>query len=294
MNSVSFYFFFAAVVLAVVCALSALILAFKNTLRNDRGYLDPVPMGWRVFWPSIETLGFWLKPWIDGKLYQRVAQSIQAMGWHFWIDPYQFIALRLVSAALGCCGGLLIALALDSSLLLAMTASAALGWWLPANYAKECAEKRRVLTLRQLPFFIELLILGVESGQPLSLAMAMAINHGSPGPLRDELRRMQRDVRAGRGRHQALDELGARMAHAEVSTLISTLTLAEQQGMQLGPLLRAQAETRRNERFLRAEKLAMQAPVKMLLPLIFCIFPGTFAIILFPIALQMMSSGNFF
>ncbi len=294
MYSASFYFFFASVVLAVVFALSALILAFKNTLRDDRGYLDPVPLGWRVFWPSIETLGFWLKPWVDAKHYQRVAQSIQAMGWHFWIDPYQFIALRLVSAALGCFLGLLIALALESSLLLGASSLAALGWWLPANYAKERAQRRRVLTLRQLPFFIDLLILGVESGQPLSLAMSMAINHGSPGPLRDELRRMQRDVRAGRGRHQALDELGARMAHAEVNTLISTLNLAEQQGMQLGPLLRAQAETRRNERFLRAEKLAMQAPVKMLFPLIFCIFPGTFAIILFPIALQMMSSGTFF
>jgi tight adherence protein C len=294
MNSASFYFFFAAIVLAVVFGLSALILAFKNTLRSDRGYLDPVPIGWRVFWPSIETLAFWLKPWVEGKHHQRVAQSIQAMGWHFWIDPYQFIALRLVSAALGCSLGFLIALVLDSSLLLGATSLAALGWWLPACYAKERAEKRRVLTLRQLPFFIDLLILGVESGQPLSLAMSMAINHGSPGPLRDELRRMQRDVRAGRGRHQALDELGSRMAHAEVSTLISTLNLAEQQGMQLGPLLRAQAETRRNERFLRAEKLAMQAPVKMLFPLIFCIFPGTFAIILFPIALQMISSGSFF
>jgi tight adherence protein C len=294
MNSVSLYFFLGAVALAVVLALSALILAFKNALRGGRDYLDPVPFGWRMFWPTIETLGFWIKPWVDSKAYQRVSQAIQAMGWHFWINPYQFIALRLVSSGLGFCAGSTFALALDSGALLGAGGGAALGWWLPATYAKERAEKRRVLTLRQLPFFIDLLILGVESGQPLSLAMSMAINHGSPGPLRDELQRMQRDVRAGRGRHQALDELGTRMAHAEVSTLISTLNLAEQQGMQLGPLLRAQAETRRNERFLRAEKLAMQAPVKMLFPLIFCIFPGTFAIILFPIALQMMSGGSLF
>ena len=293
MSSMSLYLSFAAVALAVVLALSALILAFKYALRGDRNYLDPVPIGWRIFWPSIETLSFWIKPWIDGKFHQRLAHSIQAMGWHFWINPYQFVALRLVSASLGGVVGLLGALMLDTSLLLVTSIAALLGWLLPAMYAKERAEKRRILTLRQLPFFIDLLILGVESGQPLSLAMSMAINHGAPGPLRDELQRMQRDVRAGRGRHQALDELGARMAHAEMTTLISTLNLAEQQGMQLGPLLRAQAETRRNERFLRAEKLAMQAPVKMLFPLIFCIFPGTFAIILFPIALQMMSGGSF-
>jgi tight adherence protein C len=294
MNSISLYFFLATVALAILLGLSALILAFKLTLRGDRGYLDPVPLGWRMLWPSIETLGFWIKPWIDGKLHQGVAHSIQAMGWHFWINPYQFIALRIVSAGLGATLGFLLALLLDSHWLLFIFFTGLLGWFLPASYAKERAQRRRELTLRQLPFFIDLLILGVESGQPLSLAIAMAIHHGSPGPLRDELQRMQRDVRAGRGRHQALDELGARMAHPEVSTLISTLNLAEQQGMQLGPLLRAQAETRRNERFLRAEKLAMQAPVKMLFPLVFCIFPGTFAIILFPIALQMMSSGGYF
>jgi tight adherence protein C len=293
MDSIPLLWLFGLVALAVILGLSGLILAFKYARPVDRLFLDPVPIGWRALWPTIETVSYWIKPFVDSKVHKKIAHLIQAMGWNFWINPYQFIALRLVSAGLAGVLGVALAVAFESDLLIALLGGVFLGWWLPANYAKDRAERRRVLTLRQLPFFIDLLILGVESGQPLSLAMSMAINHGAPGPLRDELQRMQRDVRAGRGRQQALDELGTRMDHAEVTSLISTLNLAEQQGMQLGPLLRAQAETRRNERFIRAEKLAMQAPVKMLFPLIFCIFPGSFAIILFPIAIQMLSGGSF-
>lgn len=62
-------------------------------------------------------------------------------------------------------------------------------------------------------------------------------------------------------------------------------------GMSLGPMLRIQAEQRLNERFMRAEKLALEAPVKMLFPLIACIFPCTFIVLLFPIVSQFMSNG---
>jgi tight adherence protein C len=66
---------------------------------------------------------------------------------------------------------------------------------------------------------------------------------------------------------------------------------AEIMGMNMGPILRTQADQRRVERFLRAEKLAMQAPVKMLLPLVAFIFPCTFIVLFFPIAMKFMHSG---
>jgi tight adherence protein C len=69
------------------------------------------------------------------------------------------------------------------------------------------------------------------------------------------------------------------------------LLVAERQGGALGPVLRAQAEQRRSERFLRAEKLAMEAPVKMLLPLLVFIFPCTFAMLLFPVAVRFLEEG---
>ena len=76
-----------------------------------------------------------------------------------------------------------------------------------------------------------------------------------------------------------------------IAGLVSALVQADGLGMSLGPVLRAQAEQRRAERFARAEKLAMEAPVKLLLPLIAFIFPCTFAVLAFPIAIKFMQMG---
>ena len=75
------------------------------------------------------------------------------------------------------------------------------------------------------------------------------------------------------------------------ASLVSALVQGEMMGASVGPILRAQSEQRRTERFQRAEKLALEAPVKMLGPLILCIFPCTFIVIGFPIVVQLLKSG---
>ena len=100
-----------------------------------------------------------------------------------------------------------------------------------------------------------------------------------------------RDMRAGRPRSEALRELADRLDMPPVSSFVATLIQAEATGMSLGPILRAQAEQRRTERFARAEKLAMEAPVKLLFPLLFFIFPCVFAILMFPIAMKFLAAG---
>jgi tight adherence protein C len=76
-----------------------------------------------------------------------------------------------------------------------------------------------------------------------------------------------------------------------VYSLVLSLAQAERLGMSLGPLLRAQAERQSSERFARAETLAMQAPVRMLFPMVLCIFPCTFLVIGFPIAVKLMQAN---
>src|SRR5699024_6199616 len=97
-------------------------------------------------------------------------------------------------------------------------------------------------------------------------------------------------IRAGVTRSEALHQWAQRTSLPAVSQLVSTLGQADQLGMSLGPLLRAQSEQRRTERFQRAEKLALEAPVKMLFPLVCCIFPCTFLIIAFPIAVKLLEA----
>jgi tight adherence protein C len=76
-----------------------------------------------------------------------------------------------------------------------------------------------------------------------------------------------------------------------VRSLVLTLAQADRLGMSLGPLLRAQSAQQRSERFLRAEKLALEAPVRMLFPMVLCIFPCTFLVIGFPVAVKLLQSG---
>src|SRR5690606_9358816 len=96
--------------------------------------------------------------------------------------------------------------------------------------------------------------------------------------------RMLADVRTGMSRVEALERWSQRCDLTGLRQLVSAVAQAEQSGMSLGPALRAQSEQQRTERFLRAEELALQAPVKMMLPLVLCIFPCSFLIIGFPIA----------
>jgi tight adherence protein C len=100
-----------------------------------------------------------------------------------------------------------------------------------------------------------------------------------------------RDRRAGKSRVDALRDMASRVSEPAVGSLVTALVQSETLGMDLGPILRAQAEQRRAERFASAEKLAMEAPVKMLLPLIAFIFPCTFIVLGFPIAIKFLRMG---
>ena len=153
--------------------------------------------------------------------------------------------------------------------------------------------KRQLSILKALPFYLDVVTLCVESGLNLTSAVSQAIAKAPANPLKVELQRVMRDIRTGRPRLEAFRSLSERLQMPAISNLVSALVTADRQGAALGPILRAQAEQRRSERFLRAEKLAMEAPVKMLFPLIAFIFPCTFAVIAFPIAVKFLEEGFF-
>ena len=98
-------------------------------------------------------------------------------------------------------------------------------------------------------------------------------------------------VRAGVPRADALRRMEKRLDMEEIASFVGTVIQAEKMGARLGTALRVQALQRRTERFQRAEKLAMEAPVKLILPLIVFIFPVTFIVLAFPIAMKFLMEG---
>jgi tight adherence protein C len=130
------------------------------------------------------------------------------------------------------------------------------------------------------------LTLSVEAGLDFAAAIGKVVEKGRKGPLADELSLLLRELKLGKTREEALRNLAARAGIASVSSLVSALVQADRMGTPLGKVLRILATQLRVERTQRAEKLANEAPVKMLFPLVCFIFPTVFLMLFGPIAYQ--------
>ncbi|MCY4747089.1 type II secretion system F family protein [Pelomonas sp. UHG3] len=279
--------------LGVAMALIAhsLMKAIDDVPAEDRSYRDSPPTAFRLLWWPIRWIAHYLGPRLRPAQRLRVQGRLRLAGLDYALAPEQFIAAQLLGAAIS---GLLTWWLLASFGRPAGPwpwVGAAFGFLFPAIWLRDLVQLRRRETLKTLPFMLDIITLCVEAGLNLTGAFAQAVAKGPAGPLRDEFSRVLRDVRAGRPRLDALRTLSDRMNEPSITNFVSALIQAERMGMNLGPILRAQAEQRRTERFARAEKLAMEAPVKLLFPLIAFIFPCTFVVLGFPIAMKFLHMG---
>lgn len=266
--------------------------ALAQVPEEDRTYRDRPPLLFHVVWWPVQWLAFYLRPWLSPRQRQQLAARLRLAGLDFAISPEQLIAHRVVVSA----GFALLLWWLAGSFRISHAGwfalfGAALGYVLMVSWFRDRIMARRRDVLKTLPFFLDLVTLCVEAGLNTTGALQQAVAKGPAGPLRDEVSRVLRDIRAGKSRADALRTFADRLNEPGIASLVSAIIQADTTGMNLGPVLRAQAEQRRTERFLRAEKAAMEAPVKMLFPLIFFIFPCTFMILLFPIVMRFVLMG---
>jgi tight adherence protein C len=161
------------------------------------------------------------------------------------------------------------------------------GAYYPYSWVTRCRKEYVKKTLRSLPAYLDMITMCCEAGLNLTGAFQQAIAKGKESPLKNELERVVREMRTGVPRIEALRHMGERMDNPIVSSLMFNLIQAEIMGASMSATLRAIAEQRRTERFQAAEKLAMEAPTKMIFPLVAFIFPVTFLIIGFPIAIKL-------
>lgn len=249
------------------------------------------PLWWRAMAWLIDPLAAHLGPWLSAKSRRDHTEALRQAGLDGVLDTDRFVAGSCAAAlAASALAGLLGAPWGGAPAFLVVFAGG-LGYALPRSWLSDRRQARQRSVFRQLPFLLDVITLAVQSGMNLGSGLAQAADKLPGGPLREEIHRLLRELRTGRARDDALRAMADRLALPAVASLVSALVIAEQQGSALAPILRAQAEQRRNERFLRAEKLAMQAPVKMLLPLLVFIFPCTFAVLLFPILARLLMEG---
>jgi tight adherence protein C len=165
---------------------------------------------------------------------------------------------------------------------------ALLGFYLPDIWLNRKGEDRRQKILQSLPDALDLMVICVEAGMGLDGAInkvAQELKLGSP-ELSDELQLMNLELRAGKQRTDALKNLALRTNLDEISSLTTLLVQTDKFGTSMADALRVYSESYRTQRYQRAEEIAAKLPVKMVIPLMFCIFPSLFLVILGPAAIN--------
>ena len=164
------------------------------------------------------------------------------------------------------------------------------GFFLPDILIKNNADKRQKTIQQQLPDFLDQITVGVEAGLGLDAAMARTTKSNT-GPLAEEFRRTLQHVQAGLSRGEALRGMANRNKVTELRQFVAAILQAEQFGIPMAQVLRVQAAEQRRKRRQRAEEKAMKLPVKVLFPLVLCILPALFVVLIGPAALSIMDAG---
>lgn len=294
--------------LALAAGLSAALIAgllghaVAAVPEEEREYKDTPPLGFRLVWWPIQWISHYLGPLLFRKTHRSLLAKLRKAGLDYGISPAQFIAARIICALIL---ALMFYWALDSfdrpkpsaeglglsTYLRVVAIGLAFGWLYPAIWLKDRLARRRRELLKTLPFYLDIITLCIEAGLNVQGAMSQAVAKGPKGVISEEFQRVLRDIRAGKARAESLRSMAERLNEPGATHFCTAVIQAESMGMNLGPVLRAQADQRRTERFQRAEKLAMEAPVKLLFPLIAFIFPCTFIVLFFPIVMKFMNAG---
>lgn len=168
---------------------------------------------------------------------------------------------------------------------------APLGFFLADILIKNTATKRQQEITLSLPDILDQITVGVEAGLGFDSAMARSAK-SNDGPLAEELARTLQHVQAGLSRAEALRGLANRNKVPELRQFVGAILQAEQFGIPMAQVLRVQAVEQRRRRRQRAEEKAMKLPVKVLFPLVLCILPALFIVLIGPAGLQ-IKSANF-
>ncbi len=249
------------------------------------------PFAERVIMPTAKSLLSVLGKYGPKQSADRLRINLQMAGNPGGITPAMFVGLRVVLALVI---GLLVTVVTFRSMLLTQALMYSgigfiLGYMLPVMWLGRQISGRKHAIQKALPDALDLLCISVEAGLAFDLAL-QRVTQKWDDELSREFKRVLSDVRLGRTRREALRDLAERTGVEDVQTFTAAIIQADQLGVSMSKILRLQADQMRVKRRQRAEALAQQAPIKMLFPMVFLIFPALFVVILGPAVPKLLSS----
>lgn len=265
---------------------------FNSVIPEDnREYMDPPPLFIKIVWPLVRIFSYYISSNLSIDVLTKLDKRLQKTGVSFLVNAEEFIAIRIVSALFQMLIAIILMDVLQKHNMLWPISGLLLGYYFPEIWLSDTRKKREKDVIKALPAFLDFISMSVEAGLNFTGALAQAMDKVPKSALYNEFSIVMRDIRAGMSRADALQRMSDRIDVKDVTVFIRAIITAERLGSSMKKTLQVQSEQRRNERFQRAEKMAMEAPVKLIGPLIMFIFPVTFIVLGFPIVMKFLNEG---
>jgi tight adherence protein C len=214
---------------------------------------------------------------------KKLSEQLAMAGYDQVMTADQFIAVRILMAAVGVVFTILLFASGNALAGLLMLFCATV---YPRVWLHGLITKRHLQILKALPNVLDLLTLSVEAGKDFVTALRDILSRRPTDELGLELRKALHEIQLGKPRHTALKEMTLRVRQPELTSVLNAIIQSDELGVSIGQVLRIQAEQLRAKRFARAEKLASEAPVKILFPVALLIFPAVFTVVIAPMLMR--------
>jgi tight adherence protein C len=253
-----------------------------------------LPFSQRVVVPLLNTIAQFVARFTPQRSLESSRHSLELAGNPYNLTASQFWAVRAAAAII--LGVLIAALmfvtnAAWTQRILYPIIAAALGFFLPVLWLSSQISRRKNSIIKSLPDALDLLTVCVEAGLGFDAAM-QKVTEKWKDDLALAFGRVLQEVRLGKLRREALRDMADRMDVPDVTSFVAAIIQADQLGVSIAKVLRIQSDQMRVRRRQRAEEKAHQAPIKMLFPMVFLIFPSLYLVLLGPAVLQVITQGT--
>ncbi len=245
----------------------------------------------RLLDPFFDSVASGARGFTGSEAANRIQRKLELAGlWDKGWTVERILVVRVLSLAIG------VALAFamlsggaDRNSVLVALIAVVIGYLAPNAWLNRKVSERQGMIERQLPDVIDQLTVSVEAGLGFDAAMARSAE-GRRGPLADEFKRVLQDLQVGVGRQDALDRMVARTDVPDLRQFVVAVRQSTKHGLPIARVLKVQSQELREKRRARVEEKAASLPVKIVFPLVFCILPSLFVVILGPAVLDIRDS----
>lgn len=257
------------------------------------------PLMERVVYPLAQRFGEIAQRFTPQNAITETRRQLDMAAAPRWLEPTVFLASRLIfGLGLGALMFFVFSLSPTTSpfaltSMLIIGGSIFIGFFLPNMLLNRNVRRRQTSVTKAMPDAMDLLTICVEAGLGFDAAMRKVVEKWD-NDLARAFARVLQEIQLGKLRREALRDMSDRLGVDEINTFVAAVIQSEQLGVSMARVLRVQSDAMRIKRRQRAEENAQRAPVKMLMPMAFLIFPTIMIILLGPAILQIMRSGAFF